>query len=487
MALSDIAAERGVLASIMHQGYPAYMEAKTLGITPDTMHDTASQAVMAVFEKLLEDTPGGVVDVPTIFSAATSMGLDSLLGKDGLLYLRSLRNFPADQSNVRPLAAKVKRLEIARSLDAQLESAQRALEGITGDEPLAEILGLAEHRILDFAASIDSISEGSRPMHDGARAYIMGLMDAPRDRAGMSTGFSRWDEAIGGGVRPNSVDIVGARLKTGKTFMVDAVADHVSGTLGNPCFNIDTEMLQEEHLHRVIARMSGVSIRNVETGQAGLDRLKREKVENALGRLERMPYEYECVAGKGGDAILSSIRRWLFRKVGFDSNGYAKPCLVLYDYLKLTDASSIKHNIAEYQALGFIMTALKNLMARYRVGCMAWVQLNREGIDNDSSSSFAGSDRIGWLATSLTILRKKTPEEVAVAPSPDGKRYTHLLRPIDCRHGPGLDEGDYINVHTDYAHGRMEEGTRHHESQGAPRVGGFVVEEDGDVEFGEAA
>jgi replicative DNA helicase len=491
---TDPAAERGLLSGILNHGYQAYIEVKDLGCTVDSLNDPAAQALMACFDHLLKDAPGAQPDVATVYSAAQSLGLEGLLGgKDGIQYVRAVKNFTIDLTNVRPLAAKVRKLEVARSLDSQLARAQEELGGLTGDEPIEEILNIAESRIMDFAAKLDTGRSGPRPMHQGAREYITGLMDNPREAAGIPSGFLRWDEAIGGGLRPNSVDVWGARLKTGKTFAVDAVAQHVAGVTGLPVFNLDTEMTQEEHLHRVIAGMSGVPIREIETGKCGRDSLWRGRVEEALTRLEGMPYDYECVAGKSADGILASIRRWLFTRVGFDDNGYAKPCVVIYDYLKLTGAGEMSKNIAEYQAMGFIMTALKNLMAKYRAACLAFVQLNREGIDRDDSGAIAQSDRIGWLCTSFSILRKKTPDEIAESPpGPKGERYTHMLRPIDLRHGPGLEAGDYINIHTQYHIGRMEEGPRYFELKaggGGGQPKGFVVEghddDDHKIEFNE--
>lgn len=487
--LTDRPSERAVLAAIAQFGQSAFADVVDLGISLETWTDPAAQALFCCFEHLCnrEDNPS--LDPGRIYATAQTLKLDGLLGgRNGLEYIRAVRNFPIDEGSVRPLAAKIRKLEIARSLQTQLKEAEKELLSISGEEPAQDILDIAEKRILDFSSMLEQSSRGFHPMHLGARDYIERLMDSPVDSPGIPTGFRRWDEAIGGGIRPNSVDVVAARMKQGKTHFADAVCLYVTSQYQIPCFNVDTELLHEEHLHRILAAMTGLRKRDIETGHCGDDRDGRRKVEEALLRLEKMPYDFESVAGKSSEAILASIRRWFFQRVGFDDNGYLKPCLVVYDYLKLTDSSTLSKNMLEYQALGFLMTALKNLMARYRGRCIALVQMNRDGIDQEHSGVVAGSDRIGWLCTSLSSLRRKTTDEITTdPPGPNGVRYTHSLRPLECRHGPGMDGDDYINLLADYSRGSLVEGpTRRELLSSLPRVqeAGFETEVEDEVDFG---
>jgi len=106
-------------------------------------------------------------------------------------------------------------------------------------------------------------------------------------------------------------------------------------------------------------------------------------------------------------------------------------------------SSSITNNIQEYQALGFQITSLHNTCVKLDVPCLAFVQLNRDGITKESTDTVSGSDRLIWLCTSFTIFKNKSPEELAEDGLGAGNRK---LVPVVARHGGGLDDGDYINM-----------------------------------------
>ena len=91
-----------------------------------------------------------------------------------------------------------------------------------------------------------------------------------------------------------------------------------------------------------------------------------------------------------------------------------------------------------------MMMALKNFCIRYDVPCLAFMQLNRDGIDEESTGVASGSDRILMFCSSFSIFKPKSDEEIAEDTVKGGNRK---LIPIICRNGGGLDYGDYINLH----------------------------------------
>ena len=131
------------------------------------------------------------------------------------------------------------------------------------------------------------------------------------------------------------------------------------------------------------------------------------------------------------------------QEVGQDESGRTNECVVVYDYLKLMSSSSISNNIQEYQALGFQITSLHNLAVKYDFPCLSFVQLNRDGITKESTDAVSGSDRLIWLCTSFSIFKTKSPEELAEDGPNAGNRK---LVPIVSRHGPGMSDGNYINM-----------------------------------------
>lgn len=455
---SDLAAERAVLTGIFAFGDECYSDIAPI-VTANTFTNESNALIWKCAEHILRNEPSATIDVPSIMSAASSMGqANKLEATSEKQYLRAIIGSPIKQETVRRMAGRIRKLEIFRLLNGQLDEAKLNILGATGDEPLSKVFAMAEEPIFNLTSLLtDNGGGGIRRMGDGGREYMIHLMDNPRDMIGISTGFEEFDRAIGGGCRENSLDVIAARPKTGKSFLVDNFGINISGQQ-IPVFNIDTEMNWEEHLHRITAAIAGVDIEDIETGKCG--KLSRRQVLDATDYLNTLPFYYESVLDKSFEEILASLRRWMTRTVGLDENGKLKPCVVIYDYLKMLSADFATGNMAEYQALGFVTTALKNLMGRYRGRCICFAQLNREGIDREDSSVISGSDRIIHYCTSFSIYKKKTEDEriEAMALAPEAKYFTHKLMPIIGRHGAGLADGDYINIGANYKQGKLTEG-----------------------------
>ncbi len=487
----DVAAERAVIASVFNYGADAYLDVADIVTTKTFTLDT-NQLLWACFGHIFQsEEASSKVDYPTILSAAHSLGFQKTFEKSGeVQHIRGLMNMPVAQDTGRRMAGKIRRLEIAKLFDRQYEQGRARLQALTGDEPIDRIILTAEEPIFDLSSLLtDTVSSGPRLMGDGAREYIQFLMDNPREMMGISTGLKGYDKAIGGGLRPNSLDIIAARLKVGKTMLVDNTALHISGNERIPVFNLDTEMSWEEHLHRIIANLAGIQTVDIETGKCGFKEIPRKKALDAADRLKQMPYYYECLIGRQFEEALASMRRWVTRTVGLDENGKARPCVIIYDYLKMLSSDFASKDMQEHQALGFITSALKNFMGRYSVPCLCFAQMNREGIDREDTGAVAGSDRIAQYATSLTFYKWKSDEEKAEATGENAK-YTHKLIPIVARHGAGLAEGDYINIQSEYSMARLTEGPTRNEllrgSSADRQPQGFVVspgEDDDEVPF----
>ena len=138
------------------------------------------------------------------------------------------------------------------------------------------------------------------------------------------------------------------------------------------------------------------------------------------------------------------MRRWIIKDVGTNDDGTAKPCVIVYDYLKLMDSAAVSSDLKEYQVLGFMMTALHNFAVKYQIPILSFIQLNRDGITKESTDTASGSDRIIWLCSNFTIFKRKSDEEIAEDGVTNGNRK---LVPLVSRHGGGLDDNDYINCY----------------------------------------
>jgi hypothetical protein len=224
-----------------------------------------------------------------------------------------------------------------------------------------------------------------------------------------------------------------------------------------PVLNVDTEMTKEEHIHRVTARMAALEMRGVEQGKYANDATRRQRLEEEARRLADIPYDFLACMSMPFEDVLAHMRRWVMRTVGLGKDGKARPCVIIYDWLKLSSAGDLSRNLQEFQLLGFITSSLKNFMGRYGVACLCFAQLNRDGIDREDTSVIRGSDRILDFCTSFTLFKEKTDDEKAEEAG-SAVRYTHKLIPLIARHGPAMKGGDYINVAADFEHGRLTEG-----------------------------
>lgn len=448
--LSDIGGERAVLAGLLQHGTDAYLSIADF-ITVDSFDHHNNQILFKCVERVIKNDQK--VDIPSILSAASQLNLDEAINTpQEIKYIRSLFDFPVARENVFSFGIQIKKFEFARKIKKLTGKIHKDIDNISGSESINEIIQILEDPVTDFLREDDG---GDLPekIGSGVKDYVEFLAENQCDIIGIPTGFSRYDEAIGGGLRRKCVDLVAARPKVGKSVFADNAALNIA--LKNiPVLMLDTEMSKEDHLNRLLANMSGVPINEIATGKFAEDQEKYDSVIESMEKLESIPYSYISVAGKPFDQILNLIKRWIVQEVKTNDNGKTNDCVIIYDYLKLMSSSSITNNIQEYQALGFQITSLHNLCVKLDIPCLSFVQLNRDGITKESTDAVSGSDRLIWLCTSFTIFKIKSQEELAEDGPSAGNRK---LVPIVSRHGAGLDDGDYINMVMQGSHAKLRE------------------------------
>ena len=227
------------------------------------------------------------------------------------------------------------------------------------------MISKVEEPILDATSDIyQNSNKNTEIIGDNIEDYITYLAENQCDIAGIPTGFTAYDLAIGGGLRRKSVDLIAARPKVGKSMFGDAVAINVAKNSNIPVLMLDTEMSKEDHLNRMLANLSGVDINKISTGQFNNNEIDKEKVRAAGEELKSIPYHYLSIAGQSFENILAVMRKWIYQHVGFDENGKTKDCLIVYDYLKLMGSEGISNAMQEYQVLGFQITKLHNFCVK---------------------------------------------------------------------------------------------------------------------------
>jgi replicative DNA helicase len=448
--LSDIGAERAILAGLMQHGIESYLSIADF-ITVDSFGNYNNQILFKCIEHVIKSDHK--VDIPSILSSASQLNLDeSINTSQELKYIKSLFDFPVNKDNVFNFGIQIKKFEFARKIKKLTEKIHKDIDNVSGSETINEIIQILENPVTDFLREDDG-GDVPEKIGNNINDYVNFLAENQCDIIGIPTGFGKYDEAIGGGLRRKCVDLVAARPKVGKSVFADNAALNIS-LKGVPVLMLDTEMSKEDHLNRLLANMSSVPINEIATGKFAEDQDKYDAVISSMKQLESIPYSYISVAGKPFDQILNLIKRWVVQEVKTDDNGKTRDCVIIYDYLKLMSSTSITNNIQEYQALGFQITSLHNLCVKLDIPCLSFVQLNRDGITKESTDAVSGSDRLIWLCTSFSIFKIKSQEELAEDGPNAGNRK---LVPIVSRHGGGLDDGDYINMLMQGSHARLKE------------------------------
>lgn len=482
MILSDPSSERAIISGILHYGEEAFLDVNDL-ITESSFTIDSNQIIYRCLKNICEKYHKPSIDIALVYSSAQELDVAHILSKkEEAQHLKAIFDFPVNLENLRKFAAKIRKLEISRLLHKQLKNTQDKLLSLDGTESISSILGIAEEDIFHFAASLNSDNDNApTTIGDGLQEYIAYLQEHQIDQVGISTGFPIYDQAIGGGLRKGTVNVIGARPKTGKTLLSDNMGFYIANNLKIPVLNMDTEMSKVDHIHRLLAMSTEIEINKIETGKFTESPIYSKKIEEVSKSFQEMPLFHKVIAGKAFDEQLSIMRRWLVKEVGLNSDGTAKDCVIFYDYLKLMDSNGLSQDMKEYQMLGFMMTSLHNFAVKYQIPIVAFIQLNRDGITKETTDSASGSDRIIWLCSNFSIFKRKSDEEIAEDGPEAGNRK---LIPIISRHGGGLDDNDYINCHMKGWCAKIIEGQTKLElmHNTKRKDNGFIVNENNDKE-----
>ena len=475
MSLDDTAAERAVLSGICKYSDDVYLEISDI-VDTECFTIDSNKLIFQCLKNLCEENVASI-DIASILSTAKELGYaDYFSKKEELNHLQAVLNFPIHKDNVKKFTTKIVKLKIARLLKEQLSNAQKNINGINGSESISHIISLAEDPIFDFTNLISSDDSAPEQMGKGLEEYLQELQENPIDQVGIPTGFPVYDQAIGGGLRKSTINVIAARPKTGKTLLSDNMGLNIAKQ-GIPVLNMDTEMTKVDHINRLIAMMTETEISKIETGKFAESQSAINKIQTAAKNLSNMNFYHKSIAGKSFDEQLSIMKRWIVKDVGLNDDGTAKDCVVFYDYLKLMDTQGLSSDMKEYQLLGFMMTSLHNFASKYKIPIVAFIQLNRDGITKESTDTASGSDRIIWLCSNFTIFKRKSDEEMSEDGSSAGNRK---LIPIISRHGGGLDDNDYINCNMKGWCAKITEGKTKLElmNNSSDQEEGFVVDDE---------
>lgn len=224
------------------------------------------------------------------------------------------------------------------------------------------------------------------------------------------------------------ITIICAGSGVGKTQFTTHYCMYVAGKHKIPILHLDNgEMSEEEIAFRMAASYSRVPLHLIESGDWADDSNCRERVENALKKInaDEIKYDYYNVGGKNIDEILTYVKRYYYSQIGRGNK-----LVINFDYIKSSFEMTNKFK-TEYQVVGEMVDKFKKVIQRDlvfegkpQVSLMTSVQANRVGtVGNrtseavvDDESVISLSHRIKQFCSHLLILRNKTADELQSDP-----------------------------------------------------------------------
>jgi len=458
--LQAIGAERAVLAILLKQPDTLLLVDDILDV--DDFTNNGNQMIYGLMRDIVTEDPSTKLDSYVLISKAEEKGLKDFLGatQNGAL----IEALEATRDSINPEAimkhvGAIKMASIKRQMIGTFDYLKDDIESFSGS-PL-ELRNMVEDNVFKTIKYIDEGQEDVENLADTFEETIQSFADGDFVQS-LDIGFKRWQRDCGG-IKNGTVTGIFARAKAGKSQIAAhagaMVAIEGSADFGKlPVLYLDSELLLRDQQMRICSLLTGIPFDVIESGTWKSKPDQIELLKEAFAKVKDAPFFYKNIAGRSVNHVIPVVRKFVRRNVG-RSKGPTPRCLVVYDYVKLSNPKDLK-NAAEWQMLGFLISALHDLAVQENIPILVFGQLNREALKVDSVSTIAGSDRISHNLDSLTLFRKKRPEEIEL----DGtQRGDHMAKVILARHGPGHDYDDWINFHFDRSSCRLKEDKRNSE------------------------
>jgi len=332
-------------------------------------------------------------DVAMITTKADAEGV---LGSiDGIDYVQSISNMDLSKSNFEIYFNNVMEASRKHKLHSVLsENITRVVDNAKEGDSSIDLISAVETNIFDMTLAGKAVDE-PRNLADGLVELIESRRNNVIQMSGIPTCYPILDKQIDGMV-PGTLLIVAARKKMGKSALLTNIACQVAyKSMRNlPVLYIDTEMTFNEWRDRAIALMSDVEERVVKHG--GYTDEQYNKITAATKIIERGKLYHEYMPGYSVDRLVALYKKYKIKEnIG----------LIIFDYLKEPDSSSVDRQRKEYQILGDVTSKLKDLAGELDIPALTAVQLNRSG-------DVADSDRIARYGDIVAFWQTRTKEEL---------------------------------------------------------------------------
>ncbi len=426
MAIYDLRIERHVIGGLI-KNPEVFPDAERWINEKDFYHDVHC-TIFSVMRELL--TAGQRIDSVLLASKIKSMGISFKDDINIYDYIESLSFTQIMPKATIEACQELLKLRIRRSIYDTAKDVANFVK-TNSDKDVDQIITECDSLYNDKVRSFDVDSEEPDNLFGDMEELVEERGNEPEEEFGFATPFAEFNRLYGG-LRTGNIYAFASRPGQGKTTFLNYIGLK-SGEINNvPVLVCDTEMSKQEVQFRMCAALSGVPVWHLESGNWRRNPEMVEKVRATWEKIKGKTYNHIHVGNKNVDQVCSLARRWYFKHVGRGNK-----CIIIYDYMKLTN-EKLSNNWAEHQALGEKVDKFKRLSEELNAAFLTAVQMNRSGenFNRDSnrvvydSSAIAQSDRLQWFASFVALFCRKTLDEMAA----DGEeRGTHKLVPIKTR------------------------------------------------------
>jgi len=451
--LQAVGAERAILSILMKE--PTLLFDIDDILSPSDFTNGGAEAIYSLIRDIILEDKAAQIDQYSLISRAEQRGVKDFLSltHNGEL-LEALEHTSVGPGSLGRHVNAVKSMSVKRHTINMLDDVKDQVEEFTGDA--VDLTSMVEDRVFQEMRSLDTGDEDIDCLADNFESVINAYADQ-NSLIGLDVGLPRWQRDVGA-LRNGTVTGLFARAKGGKSQFSAHCAVEVAVKQGLPVLYLDTELQLRMQQMRVAGILSGIGFSRIESGAWKSKQEEVDKLTECFGMVKDSPFYYKNIAGRSFRYVIPVIRKWFHKYVG-KSEGDRPSCLVVYDYIKLMDMNDLK-GAAEWQVLGFLLSAIHDVAAKLNIPILCLGQLNREALKVDSEGTIAGSDRITHNVDSLTILRWKRPDELEA----DGEqRGNAMMKALLARSGAGHDYNEWINLHFEKSSGQFKEDKRNSE------------------------
>lgn len=447
MSIEAHSAERAIL-SILIQNPDSFFDINDVLVEADFCN-TGAAMIYSIIREIILNNKDARIDTQLILAEAERKNLDNFLYHtlNGEL-IDALMETRVNKLNIKMYVSAVKQASIKRTLINTCSDLQDAIEDYTGTS--LDLRNTVENTILDSLRVIDSGEDDIQCMADGFEECIETYADT-NGEIGIDINLPRYQRDIGY-IRNGTITGLFASTKVGKSQFSLWAAYQTAIIRRLPVLYLDTELQLRQQQMRLCGIMTRIPYNIIESGRFRGSEEQYSRVKNAYSLIKGAPIFYKNIAGRSVHSVIPTIRKFVYQQMGGPVVGDEPKGLVIYDYIKLMDASDMADKMQEYQLIGLLMSSLHDCASHLNIPIIALGQLNKQ--------EDIGIRRIVENVDSASILRPKRQEELAE----DGAgRGTHVLDVKWSRNGPGHNFGEWINVNFDKSCGQFIEDKRNSE------------------------